>query len=77
MNKYIANGFGTILTILHAVFLIFIVFAVGTDAVQPLQAILAVCVYTLVVGSLAVIVSINEYLEEIRDLLKKQTEHET
>jgi ABC-type polysaccharide/polyol phosphate export permease len=71
MNKWIADIFGNILTLGHILVIIAAFFAVTNGSVQIIQVVVFFIIYVLVVGTLAVFISINEKLGEIKDLLER------
>jgi hypothetical protein len=87
MNKLIAMVFDQLLALLHIVF-IFLMFNLATEKNSAILnyvpnvflesetrigiVVVLSIIYVCVMGTISVLVSINSYLQEIRDLLKDQ-----
>lgn len=89
MNQFIAKSFSFIITIIHALFFITIIFSIigyfidqATIASKIniggmpfiLTLIIAVLFYVVIMGILSTFISMNEYLEELVELTKKNNE---
>lgn len=75
MNKFIADIFSLILTVLHVIVAIALIFVVTTSASTQVTvgAVIIFVLYVVIIGFISVVLTMNENIANILKILEKNT----